>query len=244
VVTGICEHEARLLNAPFFHVARTGQTWVVLKWAQTLDAQLAYGPGQSDSPWISCDASRQDVHKLRRRTQAILVGINTVMADDPLLTPRPARGHNPWRIVLDNQLRIPDACQLVKTASEHPLWIVTRKKAYDQKAKKVEALRSQGVEFLPLEDQPCNLRALLTHLSGQGIQQLLVEGGPTTLTSFMRESMAHEIFVYISAKILGTQAASLLPPAANDFAKPLLLHHSTTKALGTDARLHGYVNRV
>jgi diaminohydroxyphosphoribosylaminopyrimidine deaminase/5-amino-6-(5-phosphoribosylamino)uracil reductase len=244
VITGICEQEAHLLNAPFFHFARTGQTWVVLKWAQTLDAQLAYGPGQSDSPWISCDASRQDVHKLRRRTQAILVGINTVIADDPLLTPRPAKGHNPWRIVLDNQLRIPNTCQLVKTASEHPLWVVTQKKAYDQKAQKVEALRSQGVNLLPLDNPPCSLKALLAHLSAQGIQQLLVEGGPTILASFMQARLAHEIFAYISPKIFGTQTTSLLSPSENRTPKPLLLHHSTAKALGTDARLHGYVNPV
>jgi diaminohydroxyphosphoribosylaminopyrimidine deaminase/5-amino-6-(5-phosphoribosylamino)uracil reductase len=244
VMTGICEHEAGLLNAPFFHFARTGQTWVVLKWAQTIDAQLAYGPGQSDSPWISCETSRQEVHKLRRRTQAILVGINTVIADDPLLTPRPHQGHNPRRIVLDNQLRIPESCQLVKTASEHPLCIVTQKQAYDLQAHKVVSLRAQGVDFLPLEQEPSNLGALLAHLSGQGVQQLLVEGGPSILSSFMREALAHEIFVYISGKILGSQVASPLCLHVNNELKPLLLHHSTVKGSGTDARFHGYVNPV
>lgn len=244
VITGVCEHEARLLNAPFFHFARTGQTWVVLKWAQTLDAQLAYGPGQSDSPWISCETSRREVHRLRRRTQAILVGINTVLEDDPLLTPRPHRGHHPRRIVLDNQLRIPESCQLVKTAPEHPLWVVTQKKAYDEQAHTVDTLRARGVEFLPLEDEPCNLKALLSHLSCQGIQQLLVEGGPSVLASFMREALAHEIFVYISGKILGSQGKSPLYPHITNLAKPLLLHHSSTKRSGTDARLHGYVNPV
>ncbi|NQV36349.1 MAG: bifunctional diaminohydroxyphosphoribosylaminopyrimidine deaminase/5-amino-6-(5-phosphoribosylamino)uracil reductase RibD [Phycisphaeraceae bacterium] len=244
VITGICEHEARLLNAPFFHFAHTGQTWVVLKWAQTIDAQLAYGPGQSDSPWISCETSRQEVHKLRRRTQAILVGINTVIADDPLLTPRPDKGHNPWRIVLDNQLRIPDTCRLVKTASEHPLWVVTQKEAYDQQTHKVDSLRGQGVNFLPLDNEPCNLKTLLKHLSGQGIQQLLVEGGPSVLTSFMREALAHEIFVYISGKILGNHGQNPLSFHSKNLTKPLLLHHSTVKGSGTDARLHGFVNSV
>lgn len=241
VVTGVCEQEAQLLNAPFFHFAQTKETWVVLKWAQTLDGHLAYAPNHSDTPWISCEQSRQEVHQLRRRTQAILVGINTVIADDPLLTPRPDNGRNPLRIVMDNHLRIPETCQLVKTASEHPLWIATQKKAYDQQAQKVASLRNLGVEFLPLENEASNLRALLRQLSNDGIQQLLVEGGPTILTSFMRESLVQEVFVYISGKILGSQGKSSLLSHTENLTKPLLLQHTSIQQSGVDARLHGYV---
>ncbi|MCF7972608.1 MAG: bifunctional diaminohydroxyphosphoribosylaminopyrimidine deaminase/5-amino-6-(5-phosphoribosylamino)uracil reductase RibD [Phycisphaerae bacterium] len=244
VITGVCEQEARILNAPFFHFAQTGQTWVVLKWAQSIDAQLAYAPGQSDSPWISCEASRQDVHRLRQRTQAILVGINTVLEDDPLLTPRPDHGHHPWRIVLDNQLRIPETCQLVNTTNQHPLWVVTQQHALDQQPRKAEFLRNRGVQFLSLAHEPSNLTALLTHLSSHGIQQLLVEGGPKVLASFMKERMAHEIFVYIGGKILGSQGKSPLYDPMKILPKPLLLHHTTIKGFGTDARLHGYVNSM
>jgi len=244
VITGVCEQEARILNIPFFHFAQTGRTWVVLKWAQSIDAQLAYAPGLSDSPWISCEASRKDVHKLRRRTQAILVGINTVLADDPLLTPRPARGHNPLRVVLDNQLRLPETCQLVKTARKFPLLIVTQKQALNQQPQKAESLKNQGIKFLPLGDEPSNIKALLAYLSKQGIQQLLVEGGPQVLASFMFEKLAHEIFVYVSGKILGNQGASPLSSPIKKLTEPLFLHHITMNALGTDARLHGYVNQI
>jgi diaminohydroxyphosphoribosylaminopyrimidine deaminase/5-amino-6-(5-phosphoribosylamino)uracil reductase len=244
VITGVCAQEARILNAPFFHFARTGQTWVVLKWAQSIDAQLAYAPAQSDLRWISGEASRQDGHRLRQRTQAILVGINTVLADDPLLTPRPDKGQRPLRVVLDNQLRVPEACQLVETAREYPLLVVTQAHALDQQPEKARFLQDRGVEFLPLETGASNLGALLARLSSQGIQQLLVEGGPLILASFLRQKMAHEICVYISGKILGSQGASPLYPSLKIMTESLFLHHTTVKALGTDVRLHGYMNSI
>jgi len=92
VHTGLCETEARLLNAPFIKFAATGKCWVILKWAQSIDGKLAKTePRPSGSGWISGEESRKDVHKLRQRVGGILVGINTVLADDPLLTARPVR---------------------------------------------------------------------------------------------------------------------------------------------------------
>jgi len=93
VQTGICETQARLLNAPFIKFAVTGKCWVTLKWAQSIDGKVAITePRPSGSGWISGEQSRKDVHKLRRRAQAILVGVNTVIADDPLLTARDSSG--------------------------------------------------------------------------------------------------------------------------------------------------------
>ncbi len=96
VQTGICETQARLLNAPFIKFAVTGRCWVRLKWAQSIDGKVALTePRPSGSGWISGEQSRKDVHKLRRRARAILVGVNTVIADDPLLTARPSKGKKP-----------------------------------------------------------------------------------------------------------------------------------------------------
>jgi len=92
VLTGICETKAKILNAPFIKFAATGKCWVILKWAQSIDGKVAWAePQPSRGDWISGGQSRKDVHKLRRRSQAILVGVNTVIADDPLLTARPVR---------------------------------------------------------------------------------------------------------------------------------------------------------
>ena len=86
VVVGVCETQARLLNAPFIKFAATAKTWVILKWAQSIDGKVAYADQTQERQWISGQQSRKDVHKLRRRVQAILVGINTILVDDPLLT--------------------------------------------------------------------------------------------------------------------------------------------------------------
>jgi diaminohydroxyphosphoribosylaminopyrimidine deaminase/5-amino-6-(5-phosphoribosylamino)uracil reductase len=114
VHTGLCEEQARFLNAPFIKFAKTKTPWIIVKWAQSVDGKLAYSD-QSAERWISNEASRKHAHHLRRRVQAVLVGINTVLVDDPLLTPRPARGRKPARIVLDTYLRTPLNCQLIKT---------------------------------------------------------------------------------------------------------------------------------
>ncbi|MFB0524826.1 MAG: bifunctional diaminohydroxyphosphoribosylaminopyrimidine deaminase/5-amino-6-(5-phosphoribosylamino)uracil reductase RibD, partial [Phycisphaerae bacterium] len=129
VQAGLCEAQARLLNAPFIKFAATGKCWVILKWAQTIDCKLAYADRTEQQRWISNEQSRKDAHKLRRRAGGILVGINTVIADDPLLTPRPGRGKQPTRIVLDSSLRIPLNCQLLATAKKAPVLILTSEKA-------------------------------------------------------------------------------------------------------------------
>ena len=125
VEVGICEKEAALLNAPFFKFAKTNLPWVILKWAQSIDGKLAYANPAADGQWLSNGQSRKDAHDLRRRVQAILVGIKTVIADDPLLTPRPSKGKNPLRVVLDVDLRMPHESKLLQTAKEFPLLVVT-----------------------------------------------------------------------------------------------------------------------
>ncbi len=138
VDVGLCYGEAMVLNAPFLKFAKTGKTWVTLKWAQSIDGKLAWTQSSigsrasrmtsNEHRWISNEPSRIDVHKLRRRVDAILVGIGTVLKDDPLLTPRPSRGKKPLRIILDNRLRIPLDCQLLMTAKDIPVLIVTSEK--------------------------------------------------------------------------------------------------------------------
>ncbi|MFA5252636.1 MAG: bifunctional diaminohydroxyphosphoribosylaminopyrimidine deaminase/5-amino-6-(5-phosphoribosylamino)uracil reductase RibD, partial [Phycisphaerae bacterium] len=108
VKTDVCKKEAQLLNAPFFKFAKTKKPWVIIKWAQSEDGFLA----RSDKKrWITGAKSRKDAHKLRKKVQAILVGINTVLADDPMLTARPGTGKQPLRVVLDSKFKIPIDCK-------------------------------------------------------------------------------------------------------------------------------------
>ncbi|MHC4121500.1 MAG: bifunctional diaminohydroxyphosphoribosylaminopyrimidine deaminase/5-amino-6-(5-phosphoribosylamino)uracil reductase RibD, partial [Planctomycetota bacterium] len=217
IETGICESQARLLNAPFVKYATTGKCWVTLKWAQTLDGKVAWTDPSEEQRWISNSRSRKDVHKLRRRAQAILVGVNTVIADDPLLTARPSKGKKATRIVMDDFLRTPPDCQLVKTARKSPVVVFTREESARENPQIAEKLAGKGVELLSYPDTQgrSNLYCLLDELSSRGITQLLVEGGPSVLTSFLKEDLADEIFVYVAPKILGGRGgAGLTGPMA------------------------------
>jgi len=143
---GVCEEEAERLNAPFFKYARTGKPWVVLKWAQSLDGKLAFAHPSDQTRWISNEASRRDAHKLRRRVGAVVVGINTVLADDPLLTPRPSKGRKPIRVVLDNTLRIPLKARLLRTTKSCPVLVCTKRAAVEAHRKHVERIEKRGAE--------------------------------------------------------------------------------------------------
>ena len=136
---GLLEAEAIRLTAPFRKLVTTGQPWVIAKWAMTFDGYLALPPGEpgqegpaTDHRWISSPASRQLVHDLRRRVDAILVGIGTALADDPLLTCRPPGPRSLLRVVLDRTARLPLSSRLVQTAIEAPLLIAVGPQASDE----------------------------------------------------------------------------------------------------------------
>ena len=242
VQKGVCETEARLLNAPFIKFATTGRCWVILKWAQTIDGKLAWNePRPSGSGWISNEQSRKDAHKLRRRAGGILVGINTVIADDPLLTPRPGRGKKPTRIVLDSSLRIPLDCKLLATAKKAPVLILTSAKAVQSNPEIAQQISRKGAELLiwPNTQGRSNLQFLLDELSKRGVQQLLVEGGPTVINSFLKGQLADEIYVYIAPKILGSSGSAGITEPMAELTKAVCLHYVDIKCFGDNVRLTG-----
>jgi diaminohydroxyphosphoribosylaminopyrimidine deaminase/5-amino-6-(5-phosphoribosylamino)uracil reductase len=247
VQTGICETEARLLNAPFIKFAATGRCWVTLKWAQSIDGRVATAePRPSGSGWISGEQSRKDVHKLRLRAQAILVGVNTVIADDPLLTPRPSKGKKLIRIVLDNNLRIPLDCKLIKTANKSPLLIYTSESAVQVNPEIAAEITKRGVQVLVCPDTQgrSNLYFLLDELSKRGITHLLVEGGPRVLTSFLKEALADEIVVYIAPKILGAKGGADITGPMAELTQAIALHYIDIERFGDDVRLTGMTGKA
>jgi diaminohydroxyphosphoribosylaminopyrimidine deaminase/5-amino-6-(5-phosphoribosylamino)uracil reductase len=248
VETGICEAEAKLLNAPFIKFASTGKCWTILKWAQTIDGKMAYDKSSSESQvaghehrWISNELSRKDVHKLRRRVGAILVGINTVIADDPLLTPRPSKDKKPVRIVLDSFLRIPLRCSLLKTAKKCPVLIVTSQQTLNEKPQIVKEITKTGAELLAYPDLQgkSNLYFLLDELQKRAVPQLLVEGGPTVITSFLKENLADEIVVYIAPKILAGSGTADISTQMAQLTVGLDLRHVDIKRLDDNVRITG-----
>jgi diaminohydroxyphosphoribosylaminopyrimidine deaminase/5-amino-6-(5-phosphoribosylamino)uracil reductase len=205
VEVGMCESQARLLNAAFIKYALTASPWIIAKWAQSIDGAVAWAPEQQDKRWISNELSRKAVHDLRRRCQAIMVGINTVLGDDPLLTPRPPKGRKPLRVVLDNQLRIPLDCQLIKTAKKCPVLIAAWHGAVVANPDKAKAIRKAGAEIYEYGDTGgrSNLHLIIKHLGAIGIQQVLLEGGPTVTGSFFHEQLIDEVCIFIAPDIFG-----------------------------------------
>jgi len=241
VQTGVCEPQARLLNAPFFKFTTTGKTWVILKWAQSIDGKVAYADKSRERRWISGEQSRKDVHKLRRRAGGILVGINTVVADDPLLTARPSKGKKATRIVLDSHLRIPLDCKLLATTKEAPVLILTSQQTLRVNPQIVEKVTQKGAEVLACPDAEgrSNLYFLTSELAKRGVAQLLVEGGPTVIASFLKERLADEIVVYITPKILGARGSVGINPPMAELSEAVGLHCVDIKRFGDDVRLTG-----
>lgn len=241
VAVGVCENEAKLLNAPFLKFAVTGRCWVVLKWAQSRDGKMGWAV--KNRRWISSLASRRDVHKIRRRVRAILVGIETVLADDPLLTVRPETGKQPLRIVLDTDLRIPLQCKLLKTVKKAPVLIVTGKDANPERKKK---LTEAGAEVLsiPVKSGRSDLTYLLNQLGKRGIAQLLVEGGAKVITSFLRQRLADEVVIYISPKILGEKGTTQISRLMAKLAQRSNLYYREIKKFGGDTRITGLTRQA
>ena len=238
VSVGLCRHRARLLNAPFFKFVETGRPWVIVKWAQTLDGQLAFQPG-SRRRWISNAQSRADAHELRRRVQAILVGVNTVIADNPQLTPRPSRGRRPLRVVLDSRLRTPPQSRVLR-AKKFGTLIVTTQTTARKSRDKIAQLTTGGAEVLPVRavrGRP-DLLAVLDELARRGVQQVLVEGGPTIITSFLRRDLADAAVVYLTGDFVGEIGPAAATPTMNELVRQLM-SVASFRALGDNIRLEG-----
>jgi diaminohydroxyphosphoribosylaminopyrimidine deaminase/5-amino-6-(5-phosphoribosylamino)uracil reductase len=185
---------ARLLNQPFRKHARTGLPLVTLKMAMSLDGQTATAPG--DSPWISGPESRDLVHKWRAESDAIAVGIGTVLADDPLLTARIDGARQPLRVVFDSQARLPLDSQLMKTLDQAPVLVVT---AHDAPGERRGALGHAGAETIAATDIETALRTL----GRREVTSLFLEGGRTLASSFVAAGQVDESRTFIAPMLIG-----------------------------------------
>ena len=206
VETGLLHDEAQAVLAPYLTRQTLGRPYVIAKWAQSLDGKLA--TQTKDSRWISGECSRRSVHRLRARVDAVLVGSETVLKDDPMLTARdvPIR-RRALRIVLDRRLRTPATCQLVTTAADFPTMIVTAGR--NVKSSNGLRLARKGVEVVgcPVMKKGLSLRSFLRMLAKRQVTNLLVEGGAELLTSFLMETLVDEALVFVAPKLIGGRAA-------------------------------------
>ncbi|MEH7221518.1 bifunctional diaminohydroxyphosphoribosylaminopyrimidine deaminase/5-amino-6-(5-phosphoribosylamino)uracil reductase RibD, partial [Bacillus toyonensis] len=172
VVIGVCEEESQKMNEVFNKYIVSKRPFVTLKSAVTLDGKIA--TSTSDSKWITSEEARKEVHLIRNENSAILVGVNTVLKDNPSLTTRIPNGKNPIRIILDSTLRIPVESKVV-TDGEAPTWIFT---THNSAADKKHALEKLGVKiFVTSGNKHVNLQEMLDVLGQNCISSLLIEGG-------------------------------------------------------------------
>ena len=195
------EQPAAYLIAPFRKLVTTGRPWVHAKWAMTLDGKIATHSG--DSRWISNEASRAIVHRLRGRMDAIIVGAGTARKDDPLLTARPPGPRTATRIVVDSQARLSLTSQLVRTVSEAPLLVAA---STDAPAENVRQLQEHGADVLQLpasKEAGVDLDRLLAELGRRQFTNVLFEGGSRLFGSLFDAGVVDEVHVFIAPKIVG-----------------------------------------
>ena len=244
VTVGVCAEEARLLNEKFFHWIVTGRPFVSMKYAMTLDGKIATRTG--DSKWITGEDARAYGHYLRKAHDCILVGKNTVLADDPELTTRLVEGRNPLRIVLDSNCEIPMTAKIFDGEAETLLVTATcLPGAKQSKAEALQALPKVEVLQLPAVNGKLPVALLLQELAGRNLTSILVEGGSTVHGDFLEAGLVDRIYAFIAPKLIGGKEA-LTPVGGKGFALMedcYVLKETETLPLGADILLTGRVER-
>ena len=204
VETGILATEGERLTAPYRRLVLDGRPWVIAKWAMSLDGRIASVTG--NSRWISGAESRSYVHALRGRMDAIMVGLGTAIADDPLLTARPSGARVPLRIVVDSFARLPTTSRLVQTSREVPVLVAVGPEA---PTNRVAAIEAAGCEVWRGNDpdRRARLVALLHYLGGRRLTNLLVEGGAALLGSLRDGGLIDEVWAFVAPKLIGGMTA-------------------------------------
>jgi diaminohydroxyphosphoribosylaminopyrimidine deaminase/5-amino-6-(5-phosphoribosylamino)uracil reductase len=209
VAEGEIARKARLLNQPFRKHSRVGKPWVLLKLAMTLDGKVATKAG--DSQWISGEESRRLAHRWRAELGAVVVGIGTALADDPLLTARPEGvplppERQPYRVVFDSLARLPVNSKLVATAQEAPLVAVVSRAAARAD---LDALEAAGATVVVAtgENEPARVTSALQQLGAMGITSALLEGGPRLAGAFFDAGEVDEVRLFLAPLLFGGKAA-------------------------------------
>jgi diaminohydroxyphosphoribosylaminopyrimidine deaminase/5-amino-6-(5-phosphoribosylamino)uracil reductase len=238
VVVGTLEEECRKLNEAFCKYILKKEPFIILKVAATLDGKIATREGESK--WISNEPSRRLVHRLRDQVDGILVGIGTILKDDPQLTARVKGARNPYRIVLDSRLRIPEKARVVEMFPSLTILATTEQAPKD----KLERLEKKGVRVLILDSKEgrVDLKSCLSKLGEMGMTTLMVEGGSGINGSFLDEGLADKILLFFSPKLMGdTQAVGMFGGrGADHLSEASSLKDLRLKKIGTDILLEGY----
>lgn len=242
VETGILEEECRKINETYVKYITAKTPFVTLKLAATLDGKIAAFTG--DSKWISSDASRTYAHRMRAQADAVMVGIETILKDDPELTVRLAKGKNPARIILDSKLRMPLKAKVFD--AEKGNVIIATIKNRGQKEQKIKMLNAKGAEvlLLPSRGSKVDLRALMQELGKREITSLLVEGGSTLAASCIKKGIVDKAVFFYAPKLLGKEGLPMIGELGIKKVKDAIhLSKLQCRKIGSDILAEGYYKK-
>jgi diaminohydroxyphosphoribosylaminopyrimidine deaminase/5-amino-6-(5-phosphoribosylamino)uracil reductase len=236
VTLGVMKSQATRLNSPFFKLMQKGLPYVIVKWAMSLDGKIATQTG--DSKWITSEESRAYVHKIRGQVDGIVVGINTVLRDDPLLTCRLEGGRNPRRIIIDSNAVLPLCSRILNTIHESE--IMVNKNAQQGRIEKLEQLGCTIIQTRDKSDR-VDLKDLFRKLGKMKLTNILVEGGSRVITSIIEERLADKVIVFIAPIIIGGEEAQspILGKGVNTVDKAMKINEITVKSFSHDIAIEG-----
>jgi len=237
---GLLEARARKVNEFYVKHRRTGLPFVTLKWAMSLDGKIAARRGSAMA--ITEGEARRYAHELRNVYDAVLVGVGTVLADDPRLTCRLPGGRSPTRIIVDSTLRTPPGARVVTGVAEAPTVIVTTAAAPRER---VEAMRQAGVQVLVQDrrDGPVDLPALMQDLGRRGMLSVLIEGGGTVNASALAAGIVDKVIALVAPRLIGGAAAPtpVDGPGLGEGADAVRLRDVQVQPLGQELVIEGYL---
>lgn len=234
VEAGLLEAQARVLNEVYIKHITTGHPFVILKIAQTLDGKIATRDG--DSRWVSSPESRRLTHRMRAQADAVMVGMGTVLQDDPRLTVRHVRGANPAKIILDSRLRTPLGA---KVLAQGRVILATCQRADSTRARRYRDRQIEVWEIPPDANGLVNLTELLGRMGREELTSVLIEGGQRVFTTALKAGVVDKVHVFIAPCLVGEGKSSLGDLAIHRMADALPLREVGVRRVGVDLLITG-----
>jgi len=231
---GILRDKAKKLNEAYIKYVKTKRPFVILKLAMSLDGKIATSSG--DSKYITSREARKYVHQLRNDVDAVMVGINTIVRDNPLLDSRLVKGKNPTKIIVDSTLKISERAKVLKDPSK--VIIATTKKA---PKKKIDKLHQKGIQVLVLKPKAglVDLKELMKELGKSGITPIMIEGGAELSGNAIKERIVDKLLIFTAPKIIGNGLAPIKNLGIKKVKKAINLKNISTKKIGKDLLVEG-----
>ncbi len=245
VEVGLLAEEAARLNEAFFTFVRTGRPFVILKAAASLDGKIATRTGESR--WITGEAARQRVHQLRNEVDAVIVGIGTVLRDDPSLTTRLGSmdQRDPARVIVDNLARLPLRAKVINRASTAPTYVAV---AATAPRARLEALEREGVQVIVVEGSPrrVSLGPLMDALGKLGFLSVMIEGGAEINASALREGIVDKVLVFLAPMLIGGKSTptAVGGEGIETLSQAARLRDVRIERFDDDIMIEGYIHRL